>query len=50
MDELAFFKNQVSDLNNENLQLREDNVFLKGKIEVYERFLRSKGYIEGAEE
>ena len=50
MDELTFFKQQVSDLNEENLKLKSDNAYLKGQIEAYEWFLRIKGYIEGGEE
>lgn len=49
MDELTFFKKQVSELNDENLQLKSDVAYLKGKIEAYERFLRTEGYIEGGE-
>ena len=44
MDELTFFKNQVSDLNDENLQLKSENAYLKGKIEAYEWFLRKQGF------
>lgn len=50
MDELTFFKKQVSDLNEENLQLKSENAYLKGKIEAYEWFLRTKGYIKRDEE
>lgn len=50
MDELTFLKKQVRELNGENLQLRSDVAYLKGKIEVYEWFLQTKGYIEGGEE
>lgn len=49
MDELTFFKKQVSELNDENLNLKSEICYLKGKIEVYERFLRSKGFIKGGE-
>ena len=47
MDELTFFKNQVRELNDENLQLKSDVAYLKGKIEAYEWFLQTKGYMEG---
>ena len=50
MDELTFFKNQVSELNNENLQLKSEVAYLKGKIEAYEWFLKRQGFIEGGEE
>ena len=50
MDELTFLKKQVSELNDENLQLRSDAAYLKGKIEAYEWFLRSRGYIKENEE
>ena len=50
MDELTFFKNQVIDLNNENLQLKSESAYLKGKIEAYEWFLQTKGYTKGGEE
>lgn len=30
--------------------LRSEIAYLKGKIEVYERFLRSQGFIKGGEE
>ena len=46
MDELTFFKKQVADLNDENLQLKSEVSFLKGKVAVYERFLQMKGYIK----
>lgn len=29
--------------------LRSENAYLKGKIEVYEKFLKGKGYIKGEE-
>ena len=50
MDELTFFKNQVSDLKNENLKLKSDVAYLQGKIEAYEWFLRRRGFIKGGEE
>ena len=50
MAELTFFKEQVNNLNNENLRLRSDVAYLKGKIEAYEWFLRSQGFIKGDEE
>lgn len=50
MGELTFLKKQVSDLNEENLQLKSDLAYLKGKVEAYEWFLRTKGYIERGEE
>ena len=49
MDELTFFKNQVSSLNDENLQLKSEVAYLKGKVEAYEWFLRTKGYIKEEE-
>lgn len=49
MDELTFFKNQVRELNDENLKLKTEVAYLKGKIEVYKWFLRTKGYMEGDE-
>lgn len=50
MDELTFLKNQVSDLNDENLNLKSEVAYLKGKIEAYEWFLQTKGYIKRGEE
>lgn len=50
MDELTFLKKRVSELSDENLQLRSDVAYLKGKIEAYEWFLQTKGYIVGGEE
>lgn len=50
MDKLTFFKTQVSELNDENLQLKSEVAYLKGKIEVYEWFLKTKGYMEEGEE
>ena len=50
MDELTFFKNQVSELNDENLQLKSEVAYLKGKIEAYEWFLKRQGFIKGGEE
>lgn len=50
MDELSFFKQQVCDLNEENLQLKSDVAYLKGKVEAYEWFLQTKGYMNGGEE
>lgn len=47
MDELTFFKKQTSDLNNENLQLKSEVAYLKGKIEAYEWFLKKQGFIKG---
>lgn len=41
---------QVSELNNENLYLKSEVAYLKGKIEAYEWFLRSQGFIKGDEE
>lgn len=35
--------------NEEILYLKSEIAYLKGKIEVYERFLRSKGFIKGGE-
>lgn len=32
--------------NDENLYLKSEIAYLKGKIEVYERFLRSQGFIK----
>lgn len=49
MDELTFLKQQISDFNNENLQLKSENAYLKGKIEAYEWFLRRQGFIKGDE-
>jgi hypothetical protein len=49
MDELTFLKTQVSDLYNENLQLKSDNAYLKGKIQAYEWFLKTKGFLGGEE-
>ena len=50
MDELTFFKEQVSDLNEEKLQLKSEVAYLKGKIEAYEWFLGMKGFIKGDKE
>lgn len=36
--------------NDEILCLKSEVAFLKGKIEVYERFLRRQGFIKGGEE
>ena len=50
MDELTFFKEQVSDLNEEKLQLKSEVAYLKGKVEAYEWFLRRQGFIKGDKE
>lgn len=50
MSELTFLKHQISDLNGENLQLKSEVSYLKGKIEAYEWFLRRQGFIKGGEE
>lgn len=50
MDELTFFKEQVSDLNEEKLQLKSEVAYLKGKVEAYEWFLGRQGFIKGNEE
>lgn len=50
MDELTFLKNQVSELNDENLRLKSDAAYLKGKVEAYEWFLKKQGFIKGGEE
>lgn len=50
MDELTFLKKQVSELNDENLQLKSEMAYLKGKIEAYEWFLRRQNFIKGGEE
>lgn len=50
MDELTFLKQQISDFNNENLQLKSDLAYLKGKVEAYEWFLRRQGFSKGGEE
>lgn len=34
----------------EKLYLKSEIAYLEGKIEVYERFLRSKGFIKGGRE
>lgn len=47
MGEMTFLKTQVSEFNAENLKLKSEVSYLKGKIEAYERFLRSKGFIKG---
>ena len=39
MDELTFFKKQVADLGDENMKLKCEVSYLKGKIAAYERFL-----------
>lgn len=49
MDERTFLKKQVNELEDKNLQLRSDVAYLKGKIEAYEWFLQTKGYIEEGE-
>lgn len=46
MDELTFFKKQVSDLDDENRMLKSEMAYLKGKVAAYERFLQLKGYIK----
>ncbi|MBR0403103.1 hypothetical protein IJI55_00925 [Candidatus Saccharibacteria bacterium] len=50
MDELTFLEEQVSELNDKNLQLKSEVSYLKGKIEAYEWFLRRQGFIKGGEE
>lgn len=50
MDELTFLKNQISELNDENLQLKSEVSYLKGKLAAYEWFLKRHGFIEGGEE
>lgn len=49
MNELTLLKKQVSDLNDENLQLKSEIAYLKGEIGAYERFLRMRGFIKGGE-
>lgn len=36
--------------NNEKILLESEIAYLRGKIEVYENFLRSQGFIKGGEE
>jgi hypothetical protein len=50
MDELKFLKEQVVAYNDENLQLKSEVSYLKGKVEAYEWFLERQGFIEGGEE
>lgn len=50
MDELTFLKRQVNDLNDENLELKSELAYLKGKIEAYEGFLEKQGFIKGDED
>ena len=50
MNELTFLKQQVNDLNDENLELKSELAFLKGKIEAYEWFLEKQGFIKGDED
>lgn len=50
MDELTLLKKQVSELNDENLKLKSDLAYLKGKGEAYEWFLKRQGFIKGGEE
>ena len=42
-------KQRVRDLEEQQLQLRSDKAYLKGKIEAYEWFLQTKGYMVGDE-
>jgi hypothetical protein len=46
MDELTFFKKQVADLDDINLELKREVAYLRGKVEAYELFLEMKGYIK----
>lgn len=48
--DIMFLRKQIYELHNENLNLRSDNAYLKGKVEAYEYFLKSNGYIKGDEE
>lgn len=50
MDEITFLRQQISDLNNENLQLKSDIAYLKGKNQAYEWFLERQGFIKGGKE
>lgn len=45
--DISFLRSKCYDLSCENLKLRSENAFLKGKVEVYERFLIDKGLIKG---
>lgn len=50
MDELTFFKQQVSELEHENRQLRSEVAYLKGEIKAYKWFIQNKLKREEGEE
>ena len=50
MDEITSLKNQIVDLNGENLKLKNDVSYLKGKVGAYEWFLKKQGFIKGDKE
>lgn len=45
--DISFLRKKCYELSSENLKLKSENAFLRGKVEVYERFLIDKGLIEG---
>lgn len=42
-------KDEIRTLRTENEMLRTENAYLRGKIEVYEKFLKDKGFIKEEE-
>ena len=46
MDDANFLHQMIDSLNDENLGLKSEVAFLQGKVEVYEKFLKRKGYIK----
>lgn len=49
-EDVTFLRAKISELNDENLKLKSEIAYLKGKIGAYERFLRMRGFIKGGEE
>ena len=42
-------KDEIRTLRSENEMLRSENAYLRGKIEVYEKFLKDKGFVKDKE-
>lgn len=42
-------KDEIRTLRSENEMLRSENAYLRGKIEVYEKFLKDKGFVKEEE-
>lgn len=42
-------KDEIRTLRTKNEMLKTENAYLRGKIEVYEKFLKDKGFIKEEE-